>query len=289
MKNVLLLAACCSLLAGCVSTSDIEKLQSQIGDLQEQVAQLKRTASSKEEVQNVNVKIAEQTQTLLKSNATLVTKVDQIEERANNTQGSIEQTNYRIDRLVQQVTQLQRDVDDVKQQEAARAAASAAAGAVTPGGTSGAGTLGGASGAPAGGEVTVPAPASGENPMELYQAAYRDYQRGNYDLAIGGFRDFLAANAKSDLADNAAYWIGESLYSQKKYRDAIEQFDRVVNDFPRSDKVPSALLKKGYSYINLNEKSRAIVQLQYVVHEHPRSPEAAKARDELKKLGVESR
>lgn len=294
MKNILLLAACCSLLAGCVSTSDIEKLQSQIGDLQEQVAQLKRTASSKEEVQNVNVRIAEQTQTLLKSNATLVTKVDQIEERANNTQGSIEQTNYRIDRLVQQVTQLQRDVDDVKQQEAARAAASAAAGAAMPGGTSGgtsgAGTLGGASGAPAGGEVTVPAPpASGENPMELYQAAYRDYQRGNYDLAIGGFRDFLESNAKSDLADNAAYWIGESLYSQKKYRDAIEQFDRVVNDFPRSDKVPSALLKKGYSYINLNEKSRAIVQLQYVVHEHPRSPEAAKARDELKKLGVESR
>jgi tol-pal system protein YbgF len=290
MKRILLLAASCSLLAGCVTSSDMEKLQSQISDLQEQVAQLKRTASSKEEVQNVNVKIAEQTQTLLKSNATLVAKVDQIEERSNNTQGSIEQTNYRIDRLVQQVTQLQRDVDDVKQQEAARAAAAAAMPATPAGAGSGTSTLGGSSGVPAGGEVTVPAPpVPGENPMEMYNAAYRDYQRGNYDLAISGFQDFLRGNMKSDLADNAAYWIGESLYSQKKYRDAIEQFDRVVNDFPKSDKVPSALLKKGYSYINLNERSRAIVQLQYVVHEHPRSPEAAKARDELKKLGVETR
>src|SRR3954468_12799700 len=107
------------LAAGCVTSSAIEKLQSQISDLQDQVAQLKRTASSKEEVQNVNSKIAEQTQTLLKSNATLVARVGDIEEKMNNTQGSVEQTNYRIDRLVQQVTQAQHDVDDLKAQNAA--------------------------------------------------------------------------------------------------------------------------------------------------------------------------
>src|SRR5436853_5735896 len=102
------------LAAGCVTSSDIEKLQSQISDIQDQVAALKRTASSKEEVQNVNAKIAEQTQTLLKSNATLVTKVDAIEDRLNNTQGSVEQTNYRVDRIVQQLTQAQHDVDELR-------------------------------------------------------------------------------------------------------------------------------------------------------------------------------
>ena len=63
----------------CVTGSDIEKLQSQIADLQEQVAQMKRTSAGKEEVQSVNQRIAEQTQTLLKSNAALVAKVDQID------------------------------------------------------------------------------------------------------------------------------------------------------------------------------------------------------------------
>ena len=72
-------------------------------------------------------------------------------------------------------------------------------------------------------------------------------------------------------------------------RDSIAQFDLVVNDYPTSDKVPSALLKKGYAYIALGEKAQGIVQLQYVVHEHPKSPEATKAREELKKLGVETR
>src|SRR3954449_404876 len=112
--NVARLSAVMLLAAGCVSGSDIQKLQSQISDLQDQIAALKRTASSKEEVQNVNTKIAEQTETLLKSNATLVSKVGSIEDRLNTAQGSVEQTNYRIDRMVQQVTQAQHDIDQLK-------------------------------------------------------------------------------------------------------------------------------------------------------------------------------
>ncbi len=274
-----LLAAVALSAAACVTSSDIQKIQSQINELQDQVAQLKRTASSKEEVQNVNARIAEQTQTLLKSSATLVAKVDQIEERQNNAQGAVEQTNYRVDRLVQQITQQQHDLDEIRA-AIARSAPPAAAGA--------AGAPGTAAGTAPMSEITV-APDNGEGPTTMYQAAYRDYQRGNYDLAISGFREFVSKYPKSDLADNAAYWIGESLYSQKKYHEAIQQFDSVVSSFPSSEKVPSALLKKGYAYINLGEKAQGIVQLQYVVHEHPKSPEAAKARDELKRLGVETR
>ncbi len=125
--------------------------------------------------------------------------------------------------------------------------------------------------------------------MQTYQAAYRDYQRGNFDLAIEGFNEFLQTSAGSDLADNAAYWIGESLFSQKKYREAIEQFDAVVNRYPKSDKVPGALLKKGYAYINIGERAQGVVQLQYVLHEHPKSQEASLARQKLRQLGIETR
>jgi tol-pal system protein YbgF len=125
--------------------------------------------------------------------------------------------------------------------------------------------------------------------MQTYQAAYRDYQKGNYDLAIEGFQDFLTTNANADLADNAAYWIAESLFSQKKYREAIGQFDAVVNRYPKSDKVPGALLKKGYAYINVGERAQGVVQLQYVLHEHPKSQEATLARQKLKQLGIETK
>jgi tol-pal system protein YbgF len=274
--------------AACASTSDVKTINSQVSDLQDQVAQVKKNASSKEEVQNVNSKVAQQTQTLLKSNADLSVKVAEIDDRMQNTQGSIEQTNYRIERLVQQMTQVQHDIEELR--AGMRAAQTAAAPAAATGSGVSATSPVGPTPVPIQGEVNVTAPAlPGESPLTSYQAAYRDYQKGNFDLAIGGFRDFLARNPSSDLADNATYWIGESLYSQKKYREAIEQFDLVVSKYPRSDKVPASLLKKGYGYISIGEKSQGIVQLQYVVHEHPSSQEAALARQKLKSLGIDSK
>jgi tol-pal system protein YbgF len=280
---ILAVAAGTLLASGCISTSDFEAAQRQIGELQEELASIKRTASSKEEVQNVNQRIAEQTEQLLRSNATLVAKVAEIESRLQNTQGSVEETTHRLDQFAQQLARSQRDLDDLRalvgllQQQPAASPAPAGATAPASPGT-----------APSGGQVTVPAPVSAD-PNEIYQAAYRDYQRGNYDLAIEGFRDFLTTNKIADLADNAEYWIGESLFSQKKYREAIEQFDTVVSQYPKSDKVPGALLKKGYAYISIGERAQGIVQLQYVVHEHPKSQEAGLARQKLRQLGIETK
>lgn len=280
--RLLILTAASLAAVSCVSTSDFQRAQDQIAELQEELANVKRTSAGKEEVQGVNMRIAEQTETLLRSNATLVAKVAELEDRMQNTQGSTEQTTYRLDQLAQQLTQAQREMQDVRALIAQLQQVQTQMPATTPGGT--------ATNAPSSSEVTVPSgPASSGNPMETYQSAYRDYQRGNFDLAIEGFRDFLDGNARSELSDNAAYWIGESLFSQKKYREAIQQFDAVVNNYPRSEKVPGALLKKGYAYINVGERAQGVVQLQYVLHEHPKSQEAALARQRLKQLGIETK
>jgi len=276
LSSIVMLAAALAA-AGCISTSDFEAAQRQISELQEELANIKRTASSKDEVQNVNVRIAEQTETLLRSNATLVTKVSEIEERIQNTQGSVEQATYRLDQIAQQVAKNQRELEEMRARVTTLQAPAPSADG----------------GGEATGELTVPAAAipaaPAMDPMQTYQAAYRDYQRGNFDLAIDGFKDFLSGSANSDLADNASYWIGESLFSQKKYREAIGQFDAVVNKYPKSDKVPGALLKKGYAYIAVGERAQGVVQLQYVLHEHPKSQEASLARQKLKQLGIETK
>jgi tol-pal system protein YbgF len=260
----------------CASTSDLQTAQRQVNELQDELANVKRTAAGKEDVQNVNTRIAEQTETLLKSNATLVAKVNEIEDRIASTQGGIEQTGYKIEQITARLTQQAQMIEELRAKVAAltpppsATTTNAAGEAMT--------------------EVNVAAPVvPAADPMQTYQAAIRDYQRGNYDLAIEGFRDFLTANANSDYSDNASYWIGESLYSQKKYREAIAQFDAVVNKFPKSDKVPGALLKKGLAYIALGERAQGIVQLQYVLHEHPNSQEASLARQRLKQLGIETK
>jgi tol-pal system protein YbgF len=281
LKTLVMMAAALAA-AACASTSDLERAQDQVSELQQELANVKRTASSKEEVQSVNTRIAEQTEMLLKSNATLVTKVDEIDNRIQTAQNSIEQNTYRTDQLAQQLAQTQRELADLRSQIAAMQQSAAADPSIaTP-------STGGGAPAPSGGQMTVPASPAAD-PLQTYQAAYRDYQRGNFDLAIDGFREYVQDNGDSDLADNAAYWIGESLFSQKKYREAIAQFDSVVTKYPKSDKVPGALLKKGYAYININERAQGVVQLQYVLHEHPQSQEASLARQKLKQLGIETK
>ncbi len=264
-----------ALATGCVSSSDVERLQAQIFDLQDQVAQLKRSSST--EVQQVNQKMARQTEDLLKSYADLTARVGEGDEKLQSVVGQIEQTNYRLDRVAQQLTQMQSEL----------AATNAQRGVVPPAASTPPPSAGGT---PAGGSVTVDAGLDPrEDPIEVYQSAYRDYQRGNYDLARQGFDDFVKANPQSDLADNAMYWIGETYFAQKKQRDAISMFDRVINEYPRSDKVPAALLKKGLAYIEMGEKAQGIVQLQYVIHEHPTSREATLARQRLGAMGIETR
>lgn len=255
-------------LAACASTSDVRDLEDTIADLEDEIAAMKRTSAGREEVEQINKSVEEQIQMLLRSNAEMTARVAQLQERFQGTQGNVEEANYRMDRLAQQINDLRRDL------EALRAAMRA-------------GSPPGAEGKVPSEEVTVqPDAGAGADPLEMYAAAYRDYQRGNWDLAISGFKEFLEGNPQSDLADNAAYWIGESYFSQKKYREAIQQFDGVITRYPKSDKVAAALLKKGYSYLETGEKAQGIVQLQYVVHEHPSSAEANLARQRLRALGV---
>jgi tol-pal system protein YbgF len=116
---------------------------------------------------------------------------------------------------------------------------------------------------------------------ERLLALFRD---GDLDGARQGFAGFLRDYEGSELSPNARYWLGESHYGKKDYRQAIDSYDRVELDFPRSEKVPAAILKKGYAYLAMNDKKRASSAFKQVVALYPRTPEAGKASDKLSQL-----
>ena len=116
---------------------------------------------------------------------------------------------------------------------------------------------------------------------ERLLALFRD---GDLDGARQGFATFLRDYENSDLSPNARYWLGESHYGKKDYRLAIDSYDRVELDFPQSEKVPAAILKKGYAYLAMKDNKRASSAFKQVVTLYPRSPEAGKASDKLSQL-----
>jgi tol-pal system protein YbgF len=241
--------------SGCVSTQDIEGLRAQIGELQRQVLQLQGQVASKQDLEAFQASIQQQNQTLLKAEADTRVELAQLESRIGEVRAQLEATNVNLGEASQQIAAL---VQDVRTRGAAVNAAPAA-------------------------------PTAVEDPKALYEAAYNEYLRGNYEAAMSAFQSYLAGFPATDLSDNATYWIGECHYRQKRFRQAIQEFDRLAQQFPRSDKLASASLKKGYALIELGERTQGVAQLRQVVRDFPAGDEANLARQRLRDLGIDQR
>ena len=135
-------------------------------------------------------------------------------------------------------------------------------------------------GEPPGSSATA-SPGSAET-KRLYQAALGDYQRGKFDLAAQGFRTYMEQAPHGDVADTAQYYLGESLYSAKDYQGAIDEFERLVREFPQSPQVPSALLKTGYAYYEIKDSAQGRRVLRTLVEKYPASKEAKLAEERLR-------
>ncbi len=164
-----------------------------------------------------------------------------------------------------------------------------------PGGTTAPGT-GGATGAPGAAPAgsAPPSGASGNPPAAmpgissdtLYQNALRDFTTGNYDLSRQEFGDYVKQFPSTDLASNAQFYLGEIAYQQGEFRDAIGQYNLVLENYPQSYKQGASLLKKGLAEIALGTKASGIRDLREVVRRFPGTDDARRAQAKLKEMGV---
>jgi tol-pal system protein YbgF len=136
----------------------------------------------------------------------------------------------------------------------------------------------------------APSPPAGQAATDpAFASAYADYTKGNYELALMGFSDFLKARPDSALASDAQYWIGECLYSQGKFKEAVDAFDQVPSRYPGAQRVPAALLKKGLSQIQTGQTTQGVSTLQKLIETQPQSEEARLASERLQQMGLRSR
>jgi tol-pal system protein YbgF len=268
-------AAGALLLAGCVSTSDIDGLHRHISDVEKKVDSVAAQSSSKEEIARLNENLTKQVATLLRANADVGAKFDDLIREMQSLAGKLEDANRRLAQLSQQIAEAQSHLP------AASSSAAPVSGAPPTGAV--------VNIAPPGTPAAGANPGRGPTPSDLFTQATADYQRGQYDLARQGFMEYVSTYPKTDLSDDALYWAGECYSAQKKSKDAIATWDHLFAQYPQSDKAAAAHLKKALAHLDLGEKAQAIVQLQFVVHEYPGSDEAKSARQRLRSLGSDVR
>jgi len=124
-----------------------------------------------------------------------------------------------------------------------------------------------------------------EDPRELYRAALQQYRRGSFATARSGLDEFLAENPEHELAPDARFYVAETYAEEDDLDRALEEYARVLQLYPGSNRAPAALFKSGRIELERGNIDDARQFFRRVVRGYPDSDEAALARDRLERLG----
>jgi tol-pal system protein YbgF len=120
-------------------------------------------------------------------------------------------------------------------------------------------------------------------PTATYEGAQKAFAEKKYDEAIQMFQALLDAGTPEDLADNCHYWLGESYFGKKDYKEAVKHFEMVFQ-YKASEKKGDAYFMLGRSYEILGDKAKAKESYEKVVKDYPTNNNVKKAKERWGRL-----
>ena len=137
--------------------------------------------------------------------------------------------------------------------------------------------------------AVAPVPSTaGLSPTRMYQEAFADYTAGQYTVAVAGLEQFIRAFPRSEMADDAQFFIGEANYVQNKFADAITAYNAVIQNYPTGDQVPLALYKRGLAQRQLGQTDAARASWELVIQKFPDSDGARLAKQGLDRISAQT-
>src|SRR5882762_10944094 len=103
----------------------------------------------------------------------------------------------------------------------------------------------------------TPPSTAGLSPTRMFDTARADYAAGQWSLAVTGFDAFLKTFPRSEMADDAQFFIGETYYAQNRWADAIAAYNQVIQNYPMANAVPDAYYKRGLAQERLGQLDAA--------------------------------
>ena len=124
------------------------------------------------------------------------------------------------------------------------------------------------------------APSAAAGTDQMYNDAFKKLQDGDYADAERGFKAFLQSNPRHVLAGNAQYWLGETYYARRDYKNAMTAFADGYELYKASPKGPDNLLKLGVTLAVIGRKPDACAVFAKFNRDYPRAIDLQKRRVE---------
>ncbi|MEO6697130.1 MAG: tol-pal system protein YbgF [Gammaproteobacteria bacterium] len=222
--------------------------------------------------------------------AELFSRLDGLQRELQGLQGKLEEQGHQIETLQRSQKEspqaLERRIEQLEQRTAAASPSDATAPPVAPEAAS---PPPNGSPPPAESPELQPAASDAGNEAAAYQQAFDLLKKGSYDKAITGFKDLLKRYPNGANAANAQYWLGETYYVTRKFKEAHQAFQTLLERYPSSPKQPDARLKIGFIYYEQSEWVKARKALSEVASRYPGTAASKLAQARLDKMQKEGR
>jgi tol-pal system protein YbgF len=128
-----------------------------------------------------------------------------------------------------------------------------------------------------------PPPPAPPTSATTYEGAQKSFTKKKYDDAIQMFQALLDGGAPENIADNCHYWIGESYFGKKDFKEGLKHFEMVLQ-YKISEKKGDAHFMLGRSYDMLGDKAKAKKSYEKVVKDYPMNGNVKRAKERLGRL-----
>ncbi|MGC6535720.1 MAG: tol-pal system protein YbgF [Parvibaculales bacterium] len=121
------------------------------------------------------------------------------------------------------------------------------------------------------------------DPKKLYERGLKDLRGGDYAGAQADFAQVLQNFPNHELAGNAQYWLGETFYVRRQYKQAAQAFLAGYTTYEASAKAPDSLLKLGMTLTALGEKKTGCDAFAELGAKFPDAPNAVTKRADIER------
>jgi TolA-binding protein len=241
----------------CVTTSEGDKMQSDINALRVRLDEIdKRDKEYKEQVVRLRKVLDEATALLTRNSADVGAKAAKSEQDIQAIQGRIEEIAHSIDLETRQATEAR------TQFESRLAALEQTQNKI----------------------VDRVAPEMPNDKDQLWAQAGQRLASGQRDDGRRFYRVFIQRFPQDPRSSQAHLAIGMSFVQESKYANAAAEFQKVLQDYPASPEVPEAMWQLSLAFVQLKFCGDAKALLSDLVKRYPKSARAADARGELKSI-----
>lgn len=120
------------------------------------------------------------------------------------------------------------------------------------------------------------------NPSRNFSQALLRIREGNFRESLTLLQQMIQAGERSEWLPNVLFWLGVTYEGLGEEKNALRAYNDVVVQFPRHKRVPLALYRQAGALKAMGDSKSSALFLKKIITDYPDSPEAARARDELK-------